>query len=132
MTKKQKEINDIRVRLSDSTREKMGGFSECKTEINRLRLLGKRLHRQFEIQCNGTAFTSNSSQYADSDWWYKESEKHVKKSERIEYLSRSHIKGICDTFGLFYYIQEDPRGGTLYISETPLNDQNYYHGVFVA
>lgn len=39
------------------------------------------------------------------------------------------VKAVCEKYGLHYFYQTDPRGCTLYVSLTPLNDVNYLKGV---
>lgn len=39
------------------------------------------------------------------------------------------LKALCDSLGLHYYVQGDPRGCALYVSNEPLTDQNYSNGI---
>lgn len=115
MTKVQQEINNVRMKLSDEVRMKMGGFCECKRVIQKLRRMAIKLHRQYEIYCNGPT------------------DQHIIKAERIGSDLEWKICEIVTNFGLNCFFQRDPRGGTLYISENYLNDQNYDRdGIFVA
>jgi hypothetical protein len=42
------------------------------------------------------------------------------------------IKKTCDELGLHYYLQTDPRGGTLYVDNKPIAQDNYNRAVFLA
>ncbi len=97
-----------------------------------------RLHRQFEIQCNGYKFEYRaiSTSQTNNDFFYKRwlesSAREVEKSIRTEEKIYAQIIEICAPIDLFWYVQTDPRGGTLYVSKEKLTDQNYHNGVFIA
>jgi len=42
------------------------------------------------------------------------------------------VKEVCDRLGLFFYVQTDPRGAALYVSNEQLTDRNYTNGVCCA
>lgn len=136
MTKSKRYIVEIAKRLQTSSGEGKDYVSNWPQIIDitaRLKQLAKRLHKQYEIQCNGC----NKPEPRTSDnevWkqWYILAEQDVKKSERVEEKCLDEIKSICDAAGIHYFIQGDPRGGTLYVSKEPLNYQNYHNGIFIA
>lgn len=39
------------------------------------------------------------------------------------------VADVCAALGLHYYVQGDPRGCALYVSNEPLTDQNYSNGI---
>lgn len=83
--------------------------------IQKLRRMAIKLHRQYEVYCNGPT------------------DQHIIKAERIASDLEWKICELVTTLGLNCFFQRDPRGGTLYISKDYLNDQNYdSKGVFVA
>lgn len=98
--------------------------------IKRLRQLALRIHRQLEIQCNGSKYEYRANMNYDA--WLNQAQSDVVKSIRADEKCRDEIVRICAENDLFFYIQEDPRGGTLYISKEKLTDQNYTNGVFIA
>lgn len=44
-------------------------------------------------------------------------------------LAIAGVVDVCQVCGLHYYYQTDPRGYALWVSDEPLNDQNYIKGV---
>lgn len=58
---------------------------------------------------------------------------HQGKSRRTAIADRERgalkrIAALCQTHGLHYYHQTDPRGCALYVSKEPLTDTNYSNG----
>lgn len=39
------------------------------------------------------------------------------------------VQAACKELGLNYYVQTDPRGCALYVSDKPLTPENYNHGI---
>jgi hypothetical protein len=46
--------------------------------------------------------------------------------------ARRRIASICDRLGLSYYIQTDPRGCALYVSDQTITDSDYDRGVAIG
>ncbi len=111
------------------------------TEWRSLRRAALALHRWYELECgigdkNRTFLierdeetnipyrvTHLAGQYPPSRIKIQDKEKTA--TERID--------KICKKYNLHFYLQTDPRGGTLYISNEPLNCQNYNMvGTFIA
>lgn len=42
------------------------------------------------------------------------------------------IESICKRNGMHYYVQTDPRGGTLYLSREPISESDYSRATFLA
>jgi len=90
----------------------------------------KILHSWYESECNGT----RQQDEATGQWYWHNPDTGNRQGEAIdlEMSAQKNIKKICDDAGLFYFLHTDPRGGTLYISKTLLNQENYNKGFFVA
>ena len=41
----------------------------------------------------------------------------------------NRVKSLCDSLGLYFFVQTDPRGASLYVSDTPINYCNYTNGI---
>jgi len=35
------------------------------------------------------------------------------------------VEDVCKSLGLYYYVQTDPRGAALFVSDSPISDNNY-------
>lgn len=46
--------------------------------------------------------------------------------------ARKRIAAICAKLGLYYFIQTDPRGAALYVSDVPLTDSDYNRGLCIG
>ena len=112
MKKEETELNRIFLKLNNCTLHISSGEWH---DFKKIRRLTMKLHRQYEILCNGATV--------------QDIIKAERKSSDIEFK----ICKIVNNLGLNCYFQRDPRGGTLYVGKKHLNDQNYYtDGVFVA
>lgn len=101
-------------------------------DVNTLRRAAITLHGWYEHECNGYIERNEETGkpyrvWTDSNW----KRHHIPTPDR-EKGAIKRIKEVCERLGLHYYLQTDPRGGTLYISKEPLNQQNYTNGFFVA
>ena len=99
-------------------------------DYNTLRRAAVTLHSWYESECNGAR-----QQDEETGLWYWHSTHTGNRLHPCKNLEKGAMQRIADTCvaaGLHFYLQTDPRGGTLYISDTPLNEQNYTSGFFVA
>ena len=80
-----------------------------KTQYNYLRRIGQAFRKLFENNCNG--YVKSESLYCD---YYTEIE--IKLSN---YIKKNNLKS------LYYFIQSDPRGSSLYFDYEVIPDNNY-------
>lgn len=94
------------------------------------------LHRWYELECG----TGN-----DTTTWAVERDEETGRTYMSIHLSGGkvikrrypdyetgairRIEQVCKEAGLHYYLQTDPRGCALHVSNEPLNDQNYSLGI---
>lgn len=75
------------------------------------RSLANSLHKSFENDCN-----------------YGLTERQQKREDRL--VERVHE--LAKQCGLYSYIQTDPRGGTIYVDDKPIPENNYTQARFIA
>ena len=106
-------------------------------DANTLRRAQLTLHRWSELECgNGNDYASWSlerDEQTEIPYFcrYPHDSNKVYRS-RIADKERGALKRIaevCKRNGLHFYHQGDPRGCALYVSNEPLPDNNYTHGV---
>ena len=106
-------------------------------EVNTLRRAQLTLHRWAEHECgndNGYASycISRDEETGIPFMEWRPHDGHRSTRSRIadrEAGALRRVKAICKAHGLHYYHQGDPRGCALYVSNEPLPDHNYTHGV---
>ena len=79
-----------------------------KNQYNYLRRLGEQLHKVYENNCNGLYKTEEEADEAERELIYRV---NVYKQECYELL--------------YAYFQTDPRGATIYLDKSPINQMNY-------
>ena len=100
--KKEREAYNV---FRNQTCEQLG---LTKNQYNQFRRISAELHRIFENDCNGLYAGENE---ADSE--------AAEVMDRLETaLNKLQTK-------LFYHIQTDPRGATVYLSHEPIDQTNY-------
>jgi len=97
------------------------------------------LHTWFERECGDS---NNYASWAierdpETDLPYLVTYPHNGKERRQripdrEKGARKRIADRCERFGLYHYIQTDPRGWSLYLSREPINGTNYTNGIGVG
>jgi len=96
-----------------------------------LRRASMTLHRWAEGECGDSNGWASWCIVRDDDGkTYRETYPHAGKMRRERIADRESgalrtVKRICDANGLHFYHQGDPRGCALYVSNEPLDDQNY-------
>jgi len=100
--------------------------------VNTLRRAQMTLHRWHERECGDSNDYCSISLERDEDTGkpYNVIHPHAGKSYRnvvpdLETGALNRIKAVCEPLGLYYYIQGDCRGCSLYVAAEPLDDQNY-------
>lgn len=126
MTRIEKTLRKLQERLSN----RLGVWLDL-DDVRSLRRQAMRLHRWYEAECNGEI-----ERFEDTDKPFRVIRRY--NGHNLSYPTPDHekaaekkIKAICERLSLHYYLQTDPRGGTLYISREPLTQQNYTQGAFV-
>lgn len=97
------------------------------SSISKLATIGQKLRREYEIQCNGCSrdkFPWESwKQYDESR--ERQLEESNREIERLETL----VAKTCNRLRLYYYLQTDPRGATLYVDSEEIPDNNYNRAI---
>ena len=114
----------------------MGGASAIKakltdSDMSELRYSAKALHRWYEAECG--IQTQNSTKILERDangepymCYYKNDGEIARyKSEDLEQKHTKKIKSICERNNLYFWLQTDPRGLPVYISDAAIDSQNY-------
>lgn len=105
--------------------EKLGfGFDAFK-DFRNLRIYGVTLRKYYEYSCNGcTREKLPFESWQDYDLQREKQMQWIEmRTDKIESL----IDRNCKRLGLHYFLQGDPRGACLYVSNTPIDQQSYYH-----
>lgn len=85
-----------------------------KYQYNEFRRYGERLHRIYEMQCNGFETTEGEA-----------------RAERNETLYNKLAEEKAKKLKLFLYFQTDPRGATIYLDRQPIPENNYTQAVCI-
>ncbi len=88
------------------------------------------LHTWYEHECNGAIQRDENDGLA-----YVYNTNTGKRSYKTADREKGAIKridAICKRLGLHYYLQTDPRGGTLYVDVNAIPENNYTRAVFIA
>jgi len=84
----------------------------------------------YEHECNGAI--QRDEETGGAYWYNTNTGKRAYKAPDRERGAVKRIDAICKRLGLNYYLQTDPRGGTLYVDVQPIPDNNYNRAVFIA
>lgn len=127
MSKAQQEINETYVKLLRVIpEEREVTFSDAKS-LRRAALI---LHRWYEHECNGTI---QRDEKTGLPYWYNSITGCLwRRAPDREKGAMKTIDTICKRLGLHYYLQTDPRGGTLYVSKEPIDQGDYTRATFIA
>lgn len=99
-------------------------------DFRALRKAAITLHGWYEHECNGAIQRCEDTGLAY--WHNTNTGKRICRAPDREKGAIKRIEAICARLGLYYYLQTDPRGGTLYVDNQPIPDNNYNRAVFVA
>lgn len=109
-------------------RLRAGGVNASYSDAELLRRSAMRLHRWHEHMCSDTWIDEDTGiayrQYGSA---YNRPMQTVKVSNMGK-IEEAKIRAICDPLGAHYYIQGDPRGASLYVSSSTI-DNNGNRGV---
>lgn len=95
-------------------------------KYKKLLFYAKELHKTFENDCNGCI----REKYSFESWkdYDIDRERQMIENEIKQKTFLRRIKTYCESLGLNFYIQSDPRGNTLYVSKMEeLNQENYHN-----
>ncbi len=95
-----------------------------------LRRAAMTLHAWYEHECNGAIQRDEKTDVPY--WWNTNTCKRIYRSPDREKGAIKRIEHVCADLGLKYYLQGDPRGGTLYVDNKPIPENNYNRAVFIA
>jgi hypothetical protein len=112
------------------------GITLSFAQANTLRRAQLTLRRWYELECgDGNDYASWAIERDETtDKPYMVRYPHDGKPHRSRIADRekgalARIERICESEGLTYYHQTDPRGCALYVSREPLPDNDYTRGV---
>ncbi len=95
-----------------------------------LRRAAMTLHRWYEHECNGVI---QRDEETNKPYWYNANTgKRISSAADREKGAEKTIMKICTRLGLHYYLQTDPRGGTLYVSKDFIDQADYNRATFIA
>ena len=96
-------------------------LSITKDQYKQFVTLGKKLNKIYCDNCNGYLGT-------DGNW----SDELQEKAEAKESKLVSQVNSLCTSLNLYYYLQTDPRGATIYLDtkEIPDNSYNNAHCIY--
>lgn len=100
------------------TKNKLENVLLCINVYKRLLPVASQLHRIAERQCNG---------YADTDWGRKQEQRDIRKESNLINKAIS----LALEVGLYAYHQTDPRGVSLYLITSDMDDTNYSNGIAI-
>ncbi len=101
-------------------------------DFRALRKAALTLHGWYEHECNG-AIQRDGDDCEGAPYWHNtNTDKRICKAADRERGAIKRIKAVCQRLGLHYYLQTDPRGGTLYVDSQPIPENNYNRAVFIA
>ena len=109
-----------------------------RADVNALRRAEMTLHRWAEAECgdgSGWALERDEITGKPYRWLYSERMPLVRHTYPVpdrEAGALKRIARICETLGLHYFHQTDPRGCALYVGAEPLTATNYTNGVAVC
>lgn len=104
------------------TREKINGL-----------LLGVQLSRLENIDLDTHTIIKLSKMAKRLRGYYTHSAngENIEKYDRLANSLEKKMIELAQGIHLYCYFQSDPRGGTLYVSDSPLNQLNYNHGIYI-
>lgn len=105
------------------------GISLSFDEVNTLRRAQMTLHRWAEDECNGDIQRDEKTDIPYRHYGHNGGPYHTVRIADREKGALRRVFLICSYHKLDYYHQTDPRGCALYVSNEPLPDHNYTHGV---
>ena len=126
MNKREKEIHDIYVKLV----KLMDKTPVTIQQAEGLRRAAMTLHRWYENECDGTIQRDEDTGVCH--WYNADTGNRCGIALDREKGAEKAIAKICTALGLHYYLQTDPRGGTLYVDVQPIPSNNYSRSTFIA
>lgn len=92
-------------------------------DFARLYRLAKKLHRTYEIDCNGCS----REKFKFETWkqYDRAREEQLEKNELEQNRVEEKIRKLCNSLGIEHYLQRDPRGLPLYLSTEKLSASDY-------
>jgi hypothetical protein len=108
------------------------GINATFDQAETLRRAAATLARWHELECgDGNAYASWAVERDEETgapyrcvYYHDGRTTRTKTPDRAAGAER-RVKAVCESLGLHYYIQGDPRGCSLYVSTEPLDCQNY-------
>ncbi len=96
------------------------------------------LHRWAEEECNGTIQRTGDDgegspvRYTEGRYLDPHDPRQYRAIPDRERSTLAKVQSLCTARGWHFYHQTDPRGCSLYVDVTPLDDQNYHRGFAVC
>lgn len=94
-------------------------------DFETLRKASRRLRGWFERECGTDGGCIERDEDTGRCYWLNAMTSRRFPIRDLETGARKRIQTICQRLDLHFYIQSDPRGAALYVSDQPIPDNNY-------
>lgn len=102
-------------------------------DVNTLRRAELTLHRWNELECGSERGCVVRDEETGKTYWQSAFDGRLYATPDRETGALKRVENVCAKYGLYYYYQSDPRGGSLYVSREKLDGSNYPDkGVYVG
>lgn len=128
MTKRQMQSRHCDLRAFDCLTQGKGTVAD----FDALRRDSLRLHRWYELECGDGRGCIERDDTTGRCYWQSALNRARYRVPDRETGAKQRIAARCASLGLHHYIQTDPRGWSLYVSDEPLTDSNYNRGLAIG
>jgi hypothetical protein len=101
-------------------------------DAQKLRRAALTLRRWYEHECNGVIQRDGDDGEGAPYWYSPRTGERISPANDREKGAIKTVARICKALGIEYFLQTDPRGGTLYVDNKPIPDNNYNRATFLA
>lgn len=119
-TKQQKEWREAHIKNA------LERLNITRKEYKRFLIIGNKLHRIYEMSCNG--YTGNESIYVNNKMINEYSEEMYERDTTPLYKKADNM---AKELGLHIFYQTDPRGATIYLDTKEIKDNSYNNAVVI-
>lgn len=101
-------------------------LSITRKEYKRFLIVGNKLHRAFELNCNG--YVGNEAEWNGNELVNRFTEEDYTRLTQPLYKQAQEM---AKEKGLYIYFQTDPRGATIYLDTKEIPSNNYTNAVCI-